>query len=198
MTLLRVHVRATAVSAVVVAAGRTAGGIVGGSSTALDGEARPDGTTRVAGSAIWEAVLTAAGDAVADLADPPTGLAISAAPDSLVVWDEETLGCARPVVLSVPDLAAAVAALASDEPHTWSHLRSGRYVLGDVASYVVARLTRGIHHVAAGDWAAPGLLGTGLPSEALPAPAGAGPIGVSDPATFLGLALPFTLVAGPR
>ncbi len=194
MTLLRVHVRATAVSAVVVAAGRAAGGIVGGSSTALDAEPGPDGTTRVAGSALWQAVLTAAGDAVADLADPPTGLAISAAPHSLVVWDEETLGCARPVVFGVPDLASAVAALATDEPHTWSHLRGGRYVVGDVASYLVARVTRGVQHLAVGDWAAAGRLGAGLPPEALPAPAGAGPVGVTDPATFLGLALPLTLI----
>lgn len=198
MTLLRVHVRATAVSAVVVAAGRSAGGIVGGSSTALDGEPGPGDTTQVVGSALWQAVLTAAGDAVADLVDPPTALAISAAPDSLVVWDEETLGCARPVAFGVADVAAALADLRTGEPHTWTHLGSGRYVVGDVASYLVARVTRGVHHVAAGDWAGAGLLGAGLPPEALPAPAGTGPVGVTDPATFLGLALPLTLVADPR
>ncbi len=194
MTLLRLHVRADQVSAVVVAPDA---GPVGGSSEPLAGEPGPGGTTLVAAGDLWRAVLAVAGAAVAELAGPPTGLGVSAVADSLAVWDEETLGAARPVAFGV-DVVQELTALATGEPHSWTHLLDGRYVVGGAASYLVARLTRGVHHVSGSDWAAEAdLLPLGLPPTALPAPAGTSPVGVSDPGTFLGLALP-VVVLGRR
>ena len=37
--------------------------------------------------------------------------------------------------------------LQENEPHTWALVEQGRYAVGTVDSYLVARLTRGMHHV---------------------------------------------------
>ena len=37
--------------------------------------------------------------------------------------------------------------LARNEPHTWAGVVSGRTAVGTVDSYLVARMTRGLHHV---------------------------------------------------
>ena len=178
-------VRADAVAAVVVAPGS---GPVGGGTAPLPG-------TEVEAADLWRAVLAAAASAVADLADPPTALALSCPLDSLAVWDEETLGAARPVALQV-DVASGLAALRG-EPHTWAHLVTGRYVVGSAASYVAARLTRGVQHVAAPGWPR-GRLPGDLPDHCLPLPA-TGMVGATDPAAFLDLTLPMTLVSsGPQ
>ena len=34
-----------------------------------------------------------------------------------------------------------------NEPHTWAGVTSGRVAVGTVDSYVIARMTRGLHHV---------------------------------------------------
>ena len=184
MTLLRIHVRPDAVAAVVVAPGS---GPVGGGTAPLPG-------ATVEAAELWRAVLSAAATAVADLAEPPVGLALSCPADSLAVWDEETLGAPRPVALET-DVVAALSLL-HDEPHTWAHLVAGRYVVGSAASYVAARLTRGVQHVAAQGWPS-GELPDDLPAHCLPMTA-AGAVGATDPATFLDLTLPLTLVSTPQ
>ena len=37
--------------------------------------------------------------------------------------------------------------LAENEPHTWALVESGRYAIGTVDSYLIARMTRGTYHV---------------------------------------------------
>ena len=90
--------------------------------------------------------------------------------------------------------------LAENEPHTWALVESGRYAVGTVDSYLVARMSRGTYHVtdvsnasrtllfdlAAGDWSQEMCDLFGVPREALPdlAPSW-GEIAVTDPATFL-------------
>ncbi|MFN8194951.1 MAG: glycerol kinase [Nocardioidaceae bacterium] len=103
--------------------------------------------------------------------------------------------------------------LAENEPHTWALVESGRYAVGTVDSYLVARMSRGTYHVtdvsnasrtllfdlAAGDWSQEMCDLFGVPREALPdlAPSW-GEIAVTDPATFCGLSLPVAGIAGDQ
>lgn len=176
---LRLHLDAAGVHA--ATAGRSL-------TLALPVSPTAEGSLEVVAAALWSRLLDAARDAVADA--PPRAVEVSGAPGSLVVWDEETLGSARPVLLDVGDVGASLGALEQAEPHTWTHLLDGRYVVGDVASYVVARLTRGVHHVVAPGW--PPGTPPALPGHCLPAPTTGG-VGTTDPGSFLGLALPLAL-----
>jgi glycerol kinase len=101
--------------------------------------------------------------------------------------------------------------LAENEPHTWALVESGRYAIGTVDSYLIARMTRGTYHVtdvsnacrtllfdlAAGDWSEElcGLFG--VPRDALPELVPSwGQIASTDPKSFLGLSLPISGIAG--
>jgi glycerol kinase len=103
--------------------------------------------------------------------------------------------------------------LAEHEPHTWALVRSGRYAVGTVDSYLIARMTRGTWHVtdvsnasrtllmdlSTGDWSDElcGLFG--VPRDALPdlVPSW-GEIATTDPAAFVGLELPIAGLAGDQ
>ncbi len=103
--------------------------------------------------------------------------------------------------------------LAENEPHTWALVESGRYAIGTVDSYLIARMTRGTYHVTdvsnasrtllldleAGDWSDE-LLGLfGVPRDALPELVpNWGEIATTDPKTFLGLSLPISGLAGDQ
>jgi len=103
--------------------------------------------------------------------------------------------------------------LAEHEPHTWALVESGRYAVGTVDSYLIARMTRGTWHVtdvsnasrtllfdlARGEWSAElcGLFG--VPREALPdVVASWGEVGTTDPASYCGLSLPIAGIAGDQ
>src|SRR3954464_7769184 len=103
--------------------------------------------------------------------------------------------------------------LRENEPHTWALVQSGRYAIGTVDSYLIARMTRGTYHVTdvsnasrtllldlgSGDWSDElcGLLG--VPRDALPELVpNWGEIAASDPKSFLGLSLPIAGVAGDQ
>ena len=72
--------------------------------------------------------------------------------------------------------------LAEHEPHTWALVESGRYAVGTVDSYLIARMTRGTWHVTdvsnacrtllfdleAGDWSDELCELFGVPRDALP------------------------------
>ena len=103
--------------------------------------------------------------------------------------------------------------LAENEPHTWALVESGRYAVGTVDSYLIARMTRGTWHVTdvsnasrtllfdleAGDWSDELCSLFGVPRDALPdLVPNWGEIATSDPAAFCGLALPITGVAGDQ
>ena len=90
---------------------------------------------------------------------------------------------------------------------------SGRVAIGTVDSYLVARLTRGLHHVTdasnasrtllydigAGAWSSRMCALFGVPVEALPEVVPSyGVIGRTDPAVFLGLDLPIAGIAGDQ
>jgi glycerol kinase len=103
--------------------------------------------------------------------------------------------------------------LAEEEPRTWALVEEGRYAVGTVDSYLIARMTRGLHHVtdvsnasrtllfdlATGDWSEE-LCGIfGVPRDALPdlVPSW-GEVAVSDARSFLDLELPIAGIAGDQ
>jgi glycerol kinase len=103
--------------------------------------------------------------------------------------------------------------LAEHEPNTWALVESGRYAVGTVDSYLIARMTRGTWHVTdvsnasrtllfdleAGDWSDELCSLFGVPRDALPeVVASWGPIATSDPRSFCGLELPIAGIAGDQ
>jgi glycerol kinase len=103
--------------------------------------------------------------------------------------------------------------LAENEPHTWQLVESGRYAVGTVDSYLVARMTRGTWHVTdvsnacrtllfdlnTGDWSDELCALFGVPRDALPdLVPNWGEIATTNPATFCGLALPIAGMAGDQ
>ena len=125
-----------------------------------------------------------------------TAVGITNQRETVVLWDRETLGSPRRAIVWQDRRTADICRrmrdeghedrvteltglrldpyfsgtklrwLAEEEPHTWAHVESGRCAVGTVDSYLIARMTRGLHHVtdvsnacrtllfdlAAGDW----------------------------------------------
>ncbi|QBX54067.1 glycerol kinase GlpK [Nocardioides seonyuensis] len=103
--------------------------------------------------------------------------------------------------------------LAEHEPHTWALVQSGRYAVGTVDSYLIARMTRGTWHVTdvsnasrtllldleAGEWSDELCSLFGVPRDALPdLVPNWGEVAPSDPAVFAGLSLPIAGIAGDQ
>ncbi len=103
--------------------------------------------------------------------------------------------------------------LAENEPNTWALVESGRYAIGTVDSYLVARMTRGTWHVTdvsnacrtllldldAGDWSDELCSLFGVPRDALPELVpNWGEIATTDAASFCGLELPIAGMAGDQ
>lgn len=103
--------------------------------------------------------------------------------------------------------------LAENEPATWAGVEDGTLAVGTVDSYLIARLTGGRRHVAdasnasrtllfdisAGQWSAELCSLFGVPPHALPEVVpSTGLIGHTDPASFLGLAVPIAGIAGDQ
>jgi glycerol kinase len=103
--------------------------------------------------------------------------------------------------------------LAENEPHTWALVESGRYAIGTVDSYLIARMTRGTWHVtdvsnacrtllmdlASGEWSDELCRLFGVPRDALPdLVANWGEVGTTDAAAFCGLSLPVAGIAGDQ
>ena len=103
--------------------------------------------------------------------------------------------------------------LAENEPHTWALVESGRYAVGTVDSYLIARMTRGTWHATdvsnacrtllfdleAGDWSEELCELFGVPCDALPELVpNWGEIATTDPRSFLDLSLPIAGVAGDQ
>jgi glycerol kinase len=175
--------------------------------------------------------------------DPPTALGITNQRETVVLWDRETLGSPRRAIVwqdrrtaglceqlradrhetRVAELtglrldpyfsATKLTWIALNEPHVWSQVLSGRVAIGTVDSYLIARLTRGLHHVTdasnasrtllydihAGGWSDELCALFQVPREALPeVVASYGVLGRTDPAVFLGLDLPIAGIAGDQ
>lgn len=140
---------------------------------------------------LWQAGLRA-------LAPDATAVRVAGPRDSLVLWDTETLGSPRPALLGPDprtDLATGLAWIAAHEPHTWALVLEERYAVGPLASYLLARATRGLLHLTDDpDRCSARADELGVPEDVLPALVPAGrPVGRTDPAVCDGLAVPISL-----
>ena len=163
--------------------------------------------------------------------------------ETVLLWDRETLGSPRRAIVwqdrrtadlctrlrdagheeRVSELtglrldpyfsATKLMWLAENEPHTWTLVESGRYAIGTVDSYLIARMTRGTWHatdvsnasrtllldLATGDWSDELCSLFGVPRDALPELVpNWGEIATTDPNTFLDLSLPISGLAGDQ
>ena len=163
--------------------------------------------------------------------------------ETVCFWDRETLGAPRraivwqdrrtatlcdemreaghgPLVTDLTGLrldpyfsATKVAWVRENDPHAWAGVAAGRVAIGTVDSYLIARMTRGLHHVTdatnasrtllydlrAGAWSAELCELFGVPMAALPQIVPSyGVIGRSDPTSFLGLDVPIAGIAGDQ
>lgn len=176
-------------------------------------------------------------------ADPPTAVGITNQRETICFWDRETMGSPRRAIVWQDRRTAGICAtlreagheprvaeltglrldpyfsgtkltwVRTQDPQTWRRVEAGEVAVGTVDSYLVARLTRGLHHVtdpsnasrtllyglAHGRWD-PELLDLfGVPGEALPElVASYGVLGRTDPACFLGLDLPIAAILGDQ
>ena len=172
-----------------------------------------------------------------------TAIGITNQRETVVLWDRETLGSPRRAIVWQDRRTADICSrlrdeghedrvaelsglrldpyfsgtklvwLAENEPHTWTHVESGRYAVGTVDSYLIARMTRGIQHVTdvsnasrtllfdlqAGTWSDELCTLFGVPRDALPEVVSSwGEIATSDAASFCGLSLPIAGIAGDQ
>ena len=103
--------------------------------------------------------------------------------------------------------------LAEHEPQTWALVEEGRYAVGTVDSYLVARMTRGTWHVtdvsnasrtllmdlSTGEWSDELCSLFGVPRDALPdLVPNWGEVATTDPTVFAGLSLPIAGLAGDQ
>lgn len=170
-----------------------------------------DGLTQSRPEDIWQATLAALRMALAST-DPVAVLAVGITnqPDTLVLWDRETLGSPRHTLRWQDRRAGqALAWLAEHEPRTWQLVEQGRYAVGTLDSFLIARMTRGTWHVTDianaarsllfedGTWSAGLCAGLGVPPDALPELVPSwGVIGSTDPRSFGGLEVPISGIAG--
>ncbi|MGI9197794.1 MAG: FGGY family carbohydrate kinase [Candidatus Nanopelagicales bacterium] len=192
---------------------------------------------------IWAAALAATRDALAASPEPPTAVGITNQRETVCFWDRETLGSARRAIVwqdrrpasmcddwqsaghepRVKELTGLrldpyfsgtkIAWVAQHDPATWAQVTSGRVAIGTVDSYLIARMTRGLHHVTdptnasrtllfdirTGAWSAELASLFGVPLDALPEVVPSyGEVGRTDPASFLGLDIPIAGIAGDQ
>ena len=191
---------------------------------------------------IWQATLEATRAALTGFDRAAlVGVGITNQRETVVLWDRETLGSPRRAIVwqdrrtasfcgtmasheeRIGELtglrldpyfsATKLAWIREHEPQTWAHVESGRYAVGTVDSYLIARMTRGLHHVTdvsnasrtllfdltAGDWSDElcGLFG--VPRDALPELVpNWGEVATTDARSFLDLALPIAGIAGDQ
>src|SRR4051794_20741542 len=163
--------------------------------------------------------------------------------ETVVLWDRETLGSPRRAIVWQDRRTAEICGqlrdagheervseltglrldpyfsgtklrwIAEHEPHTWALVEDGRYAIGTVDSYLVARMTRGTWHItdvsnacrtllfdlASGDWSDELCELFEVPRSALPElVANWGELATTDPKSFLGLELPVAGIAGDQ
>jgi len=172
-----------------------------------------------------------------------TAIGITNQRETVLLWDRETLGAPRRAIVWQDRRTADVCTqlrdaghedrvrevtglrldpyfsatklrwLAEHEPNTWALVDSGRYAVGTVDSYLVARMTRGTWHLtdvsnasrtllfdlAEGAWSPQMCDLFGVPLDCLPEVVPSwGHLATSDPRSFCGLELPVAGVAGDQ
>ena len=171
------------------------------------------------------------------------GIGITNQRETVLLWDRETLGSPRRAIVWQDRRTAEICTrmredghedrvreltglrldpyfsgtklmwLAEHEPRTWDLVKSGRYAVGTVDSYLIARMTRGLDHItdvsnacrtllfdlAEGDWSDELCSLFGVPRDALPELVpNWGELATTDPRSFLDLELPIAGIAGDQ
>ncbi|WP_110205108.1 glycerol kinase GlpK [Nocardioides daejeonensis] len=192
---------------------------------------------------IWQATLEATRTVLAAYDGEVTAVGITNQRETIMLWDRETLASPRRAIVWQDRRSAQICArleeaghgprvteltglrldpyfsatklrwLAEHEPNTWALVESGRYAIGTVDSYLVARMTRGTWHVTdvsnasrtllfdleAGDWSDELCDLFGVPRAALPELVPSwGVIATTDPRTFCGLSVPIAGILGDQ
>ena len=192
---------------------------------------------------IWAATLEATREALAASPEQPTAIGITNQRETVCFWDRETLGSARRAIVwqdrrtasmceewtsqghepRVTELTGLrldpyfsgtkIAWVAHNDPSTWAQVTAGRVAIGTVDSYLIARMSRGLHHVTdptnasrtllfdihTGQWSPELAALFGVPIDALPEVVPSyGEVARTDPAAFLGLDLPIAGIAGDQ
>lgn len=172
-----------------------------------------------------------------------TAVGITNQRETVMLWDRETLGSPRRAIVwqdrrtadlcvrlrdqGHEDRVRALTGLRLDpyfsgtklmwlkenEPHTWALVETGRYAIGTVDSYLIARMTRGTWHATdvsnasrtllfdleAGDWSDELCELFGVPRDALPELVPSwGEIARTDARSFLNLSIPIAGIAGDQ
>lgn len=238
MSVLAVDAGDAGVTAAVVTSDGT---VLARAHEALTARAPRAGWSELPPEEVWRATLGAVRAALAAHDGEVGAVAVTARRGAVVLWDRETLGSPRPAVVAGDTRAADVCArlraegaearfvalagarpdpgaagpvlawLAGHEPHTWSLVRAGRYAVGTLESYLLARMTRGTWHatdagsaagtslldLAAGDWSAELCDLLDVPRDALPelVPTWGG-VARTEPRALAGLAVPVAALAG--
>ncbi len=176
-------------------------------------------------------------------ADDLRAVGITNQRETILLWDRETLGSPRRAIVWQDRRTADICTrlrdegheerlteltglrldpyfsgtklmwLAEHEPHTWALVESGRYAVGTVDSYLIARMTRGTWHatdvsnasrtllfdLTTGDWSDELCSLFGVPRDALPELVpNWGEVGTTDAGSFCGLSLPIAGIAGDQ
>lgn len=192
---------------------------------------------------IWSATLSATGAALAASPEGISAVGITNQRETVCFWDRETLGAPRRAIVwqdrrTAPYCqrlresgheellrartglrldpyfsATKIAWVRDHDSDTWSNVVSGRVAIGTVDSYLIARMTRGLHHITDHTNASRTLLYDldsatfsteladifDIPLDALPAIVPSyGTVATTDPATFLGMEVPIAGIAGDQ
>ena len=176
-------------------------------------------------------------------ADDLAGIGITNQRETVLLWDRETLGSPRRAIVWQDRRTADICKrmkdegheervteltglrldpyfsgtklvwLAENEPNTWALVEDGRYAIGTVDSYLIARMTRGTWHITdvsnacrtllfdleEGAWSQELCDLFGVPMGALPEIVpNWGELATTDPKSFLDLELPIAGIAGDQ
>lgn len=192
---------------------------------------------------IWQATLAAVGEALASAKQPISAIGITNQRETVVLWDRATLTSPRKAIVwqdrrTSPLVVELVNAgheeqikaktglgldpyfsstkllwLAKNEPDLWVEVKSGRFAVGTVDSYLVARLTGGKSHItdatnasrtqlmniSTAKWDPELLRIFDVPEDALPKIVPSyGLLATTDPEHFLDLSVPISGIAGDQ
>lgn len=193
--------------------------------------------------AIWGATLSSCRDALNASPVAPTAVGLTNQRETIVIWDRETLRAPRPAIVWQDRRTAAICArlrdaghedrvreltglrldpyfsatklmwIAEHEPEVWQGVLDGRFVIGTVDSYLIAKLTGGVHvtdatnacrtllfDTFAGHWSKELCELFGVPIDALPEVVpSSGEIAMTDPDLTTGrLSVPIAGIAGDQ
>ena len=192
---------------------------------------------------IWQATLSSVKSAVQGHSEKPTCIGITNQRETAVIWDREALSSPTKAIvwqdrrtsvfteelqqknqgdwirkrtgLNIDPYFTASKFLWWQRNHSeiWAEVESGKYALGTIDSYLVARISGGASHITdasngsrtqlmsleTGDWDQELLETFGIPRSALPSITPCwGQLATSNAEHFLGLELPITGMAGDQ